>query len=57
MTRLVRESYDTLALIESGREIFGGGETPTININTETQSTPKRTAGYRKINTKKYGMR
>ena len=30
MSKLVRESYDTLALIESGREIFGGGETQTI---------------------------
>lgn len=30
MSKLVRESYDTLALIESGREIFGGADTNTI---------------------------
>lgn len=30
MSKIVRDSYDTLALIESGREIFGGGDTNTI---------------------------
>jgi len=40
MTRIVRESYDTLALIESGREIFGGGETQTIIAVKDTQ--PKK---------------
>lgn len=34
MSQLVRDSYDTLALIESGREVFGGGVDPTINVNT-----------------------
>lgn len=41
MSKLVRESYDTLALIESGREIFGGAESTTINISTEQQKKPR----------------
>lgn len=41
MTRLVRESYDTLALIKSGREIFGGGETPNIIVNNGEVPKPK----------------
>lgn len=35
VTKLVRESYDTLALIETGRELFGGVEAPSIHVNTE----------------------
>jgi len=44
MTKLVRDSYDTLALIESGREIFGGGETSTVVAIKENdrKSTPFR---------------
>lgn len=41
MTKIVRESYDTLALIESGREIFGGGESPSIVVNTAEKERPK----------------
>lgn len=42
MTKIVRESYDTLALIESGREIFGGGDTTTVVAIKENdkKSTP-----------------
>jgi len=56
MSKLVRESYDTLALIESGREIFGGGvESPNIIINTDQQQKPK--FGYNKRKSlKKYGV-
>lgn len=41
MTRLVRESYDTLALIESGREIFGGSENTTIVAVKEQENKRK----------------
>jgi len=37
MSKLIRESYDTLALIESGREIFGGSESTNIVVKTEQE--------------------
>lgn len=37
MSRLVRESYDTLALIESGREVYGGGDTQVIKVAGDAQ--------------------
>lgn len=37
MSKLVRESYDTLALVESGREIFGAESTTNIQVNTTEQ--------------------
>lgn len=37
MSKVLRESYDTLALIESGREIFGGSESANITVNTLEQ--------------------
>lgn len=45
MSKILRESYDTLALIESGREIFGGTESTNITVNTtETKKqTPRFT--------------
>lgn len=46
MTKLIRESYDTLALVESGREIFGGSNDPVINVSTA--ETQKKTGGYRR---------
>lgn len=44
MSKLVRESYDTLALVESGREIFGGETTTNIQVNTteKKKSNPIR---------------
>lgn len=45
MTKLVRESFDTYALIESGREIFGGTENSNIYISTEKQK-PKNKSKY-----------
>jgi len=54
MTKLVRESYDTLALIKSGREIFGGSDTASININT---SENKKPAFSNKKNLAKYGYK
>lgn len=40
MSKLVRESYDTLALIESGREVYGGNDS-NVYVNT-AESTRKR---------------
>jgi len=47
MTKLVRESYDTLALIESGREIFGGSETQTV-VNIKQDAKNRRPFAGRK---------
>lgn len=50
MSKLVRESYDTLALVESGREIFGGDQTTNIMVNTtdkKKQSPIRRRATVR----------
>lgn len=42
MSKLVRESYDTLALVESGREIFGGSEQSTyISVNSTEKKQPR----------------
>lgn len=42
MTKIVRESYDTLALVESGREIFGGGDSNTIIAVKDAQKSKPR---------------
>lgn len=40
MTKIIRESYDTLALIESGREIFGGSDNNTVIAVQSEQKKP-----------------
>lgn len=54
MKKLVRESYDTLALIKSGREIFGGSDTANVIVNTEAN---KRPVFSNKKNLKNYGYK
>lgn len=41
MSKLVRESYDTLALIESGREVYGGNESSNVYVNTAEKQKGK----------------
>lgn len=54
MTDDVRNSFDTLQLIESGREIMGMGDTSMI---MKSPTTSKNRTNFVKLNEQKYGRR